>query len=95
MKLPTRGSKTRCRDPSMFRRFFICGSDMRGEPDHAVLEGARFLGEVQTAPVYRMHSVNAASSFQGLRHDFIHSREDLPVEFAGTIAGGNSSIRRP
>jgi gamma-glutamylaminecyclotransferase len=31
---------------------------MRGEPDHAVLKGARFLGEVRTAPEYRMHSVN-------------------------------------
>lgn len=26
---------------------------MRGEPDHAVLEGARFLGELRTAPTER------------------------------------------
>jgi gamma-glutamylaminecyclotransferase len=41
-------------------RFFICGSAFRGQPDHAVLEGARFLGEVRTAPRYRIHSVKDA-----------------------------------
>jgi gamma-glutamylaminecyclotransferase len=39
-------------------RFFICGSALRGQPDHGVLEGAVFLGEARTAPRYRMHSVD-------------------------------------
>ena len=39
-------------------RFFICGSALRGEPDHGVLEDAVFLGEIRTAPEYRMHSVD-------------------------------------
>lgn len=39
-------------------RFFICGSALRGQPDHHVVDGARFLGAMQTAPRYRMHSVD-------------------------------------
>lgn len=38
-------------------RFFICGSALRGQPDHANLGNARFLGPARTAPRYRMHSV--------------------------------------
>jgi gamma-glutamylaminecyclotransferase len=39
-------------------RFFICGSALRGQPDHHVLTGARFIGEARTAARYRMHSVD-------------------------------------
>ncbi len=38
-------------------RFFICGSALRGQPDHGNLGDATFLGEVRTAPKYRVHSV--------------------------------------
>ena len=38
-------------------RFFICGSALRGQPDHQNLGDARFLGETKTAPKYRLHSV--------------------------------------
>lgn len=38
-------------------RFFICGSALRGQPDHANLGGARFLSSARTAPKYRLHSV--------------------------------------
>jgi len=38
-------------------RFFICGSAMRGQPDHQNLGGAKFIGEARTAPRYRLHSV--------------------------------------
>ena len=38
-------------------RFFICGSALRGQPDHGNLGEARFLGEARTAPRYRLHSV--------------------------------------
>lgn len=41
-------------------RFFICGSALRGQPDHGVLEGATFLREVRTALRYRIHSLNDA-----------------------------------
>lgn len=38
-------------------RFFICGSALRGQPDHKNLGNAPFLGEARTAPRYRLHSV--------------------------------------
>lgn len=38
-------------------RFFICGSALRGQPDHKNLGDAKFLGEAHTAPKYRLHSV--------------------------------------
>ena len=38
-------------------RFFICGSALRGQPDHNNLGDAAFLGEAKTAPRYRLHSV--------------------------------------
>jgi gamma-glutamylcyclotransferase (GGCT)/AIG2-like uncharacterized protein YtfP len=37
--------------------FFICGSALRGQPDHANLNGATFVGEAETQPRYRLHSV--------------------------------------
>lgn len=41
-------------------RFFICGSALRGQPDHKNLGGARFVGAAKTAPKYRMHSIKDA-----------------------------------
>ncbi len=38
--------------------FFICGSALRGQPDHANLHGATFVREAQTKAIYRLHSVN-------------------------------------
>ncbi len=38
-------------------RFFICGSALHGQPDHANLGDARFLGQARTAARYRLHSV--------------------------------------
>jgi gamma-glutamylaminecyclotransferase len=37
--------------------FFICGSALRGQPDHLNLGGATFVRETQTKPIYRLHSV--------------------------------------
>ncbi|MEO0824915.1 MAG: gamma-glutamylcyclotransferase [Cyanobacteria bacterium J06642_9] len=36
---------------------FICGSALRGQPDHGNLQDAKFLGAAQTAAKYRLHSV--------------------------------------
>ena len=36
---------------------FVNGTLMRGLPLHANLEGADFLGEVRTAPIYRLYSI--------------------------------------
>jgi len=38
-------------------RFFICGSALRGQPDHKNLGDAKFLDEATTAAKYRLHSV--------------------------------------
>jgi len=36
---------------------FICGSALRGHPDHQNLQEAKFLRAAQTAPRYRLHAV--------------------------------------
>ncbi len=36
---------------------FICGSALRGQPDHQNLQNATFLRATQTAPKYRLHAV--------------------------------------
>ena len=36
---------------------FICGSALRGQPDHGNLQGAEFLSETRTIDAYRIHSV--------------------------------------
>jgi gamma-glutamylaminecyclotransferase len=36
---------------------FICGSALRGQPDHENLQSATFVGAACTAPKYRLHSV--------------------------------------
>jgi len=38
-------------------RFFICGSALRGQPDHPNLQAAVFIKEARTQPRYRLHSV--------------------------------------
>lgn len=38
-------------------RFFICGSALRGQPDHQNLQSATFIQEISTLPLYRLHSV--------------------------------------
>ncbi|MGC1308731.1 MAG: gamma-glutamylcyclotransferase [Phormidesmis sp.] len=39
------------------KRFFICGSALRGQPDHGNLKGATFAGETKTKPLYRLHAI--------------------------------------
>lgn len=36
---------------------FICGSALRGQPDHQTIAATKFIKEVQTEPRYRLHSV--------------------------------------
>lgn len=42
---------------TMLKRFFICGSALRGQPDHGNLKGATFAGETKTKPLYRLHAI--------------------------------------
>lgn len=39
------------------KRIFICGSALRGQPDHQNLQDAKFIGEAKTLPKYRLHAV--------------------------------------
>ncbi len=39
-------------------QFFICGSALRGQPDHGNLGEATFVRAATTKPVYRLHSVD-------------------------------------
>ncbi len=43
---------------------FLNGTAMSGQPDHHAVDGARFLGAVRTAPMYRFYAVR--DSFPGL-----------------------------
>ncbi len=38
------------------RRVFICGSALRGQPDHQNLQSAQFIKETKTLPLYRLHA---------------------------------------
>ncbi|MCU0527482.1 MAG: gamma-glutamylcyclotransferase [Elainella sp. Prado103] len=38
------------------RRVFICGSALRGQPDHQNLQSAQFIKEAKTQPIYRLHA---------------------------------------
>jgi gamma-glutamylaminecyclotransferase len=59
-------------------RFFICGSALRGQPDHKNLGDAKFLGEARTAPKYRLHSVRD-------QHPGIYEVESGGVSIAGEL----------
>jgi gamma-glutamylaminecyclotransferase len=39
------------------KRIFICGSALRGQPDHGNLSDAPFVQATRTRPLYRLHSV--------------------------------------
>ena len=38
------------------KRVFICGSALRGQPDHKNLQSAKFIKTAQTLPSYRLHA---------------------------------------
>ncbi|WP_008316708.1 gamma-glutamylcyclotransferase [Leptolyngbya sp. PCC 6406] len=40
-------------------RIFICGSALRGQPDHDNLQSATFLGATRTQARYRLHAAEA------------------------------------
>lgn len=38
------------------KRVFICGSALKGQPDHKNLQSAKFIKAAKTCPLYRMHA---------------------------------------
>ncbi|MEO1145447.1 MAG: gamma-glutamylcyclotransferase [Cyanobacteria bacterium J06638_22] len=61
------------------RRVFICGSALRGQPDHQNLGNAKFIKETKTQPLYRLHSV------QNGWHPGIYSVETGGISIPGEI----------
>lgn len=61
------------------RRVFICGSALRGQPDHGNLGSAQFVGEAKTQPIYRLHSV------QNGWHPGIYRDEAQGISIPGEI----------
>lgn len=59
-------------------RFFICGSALRGQPDHKNLDDAKFLGEARTASRYRLHSVRD-------QHPGIYEVDSGGISIAGEL----------
>jgi putative urate catabolism protein len=43
-------------DMTQVKRVFICGSALKGQPDHQNLQSAQFIRSAQTAPLYRLHA---------------------------------------
>jgi gamma-glutamylaminecyclotransferase len=41
---------------NMTKRIFICGSALRGQPDHQNLGAAQFIRSAATQPLYRLHA---------------------------------------
>ena len=58
--------------------FFICGSALRGQPDHANLGSARFVHEAKTKPLYRLHSVED-------KHPGIYEIGEGGISIAGEV----------
>ncbi len=59
-------------------QFFICGSALRGQPDHGNLGAARFVREAKTKPIYRLHSVRD-------EHPGIYEVGDGGIAIAGEV----------
>ncbi len=65
-------------DPSK-KRVFICGSALKGQPDHKNLQDATFIKAMRTKPIYRIHSAEDGW------HPAIYQVEDNGVSIPGEI----------
>ena len=61
------------------KRVFICGSALRGQPDHKNLQSAKFVREAKTRPQYRLHA--AADGW----HPAIYEVEQGGVSIPGEV----------
>jgi hypothetical protein len=59
-------------------RFFICGSALRGQPDHENLLSAKFMGSVRTQANYRLHA--AADGWHPAIYEVIENGISIPGE---------------
>ncbi len=58
---------------------FICGSALRGQPDHQNLQSAKFIKPAQTQPQYRLHA--AADGW----HPAIYAVEEGGISIPGEV----------
>jgi gamma-glutamylaminecyclotransferase len=61
------------------KRIFICGSALRGQPDHQNLQSATFLREAKTLANYRLHA--AAAGW----HPAIYEVKDRGISIPGEV----------
>ncbi len=66
-------------ESSNITRFFICGSALRGQPDHGNLLSAKFIGPARTVARYRLHA--AADGW----HPAIYETEENGISIPGEI----------
>jgi putative urate catabolism protein len=72
------------------KRVFICGSALKGQPDHQNLQGSQFVRSAQTAPLYRLHA--AANGW----HPAIYRIENDGIENGeGKTLEGETGISIP
>lgn len=57
---------------------FICGSALRGQPDHHTIAATRFVKEANTEPRYRLHSVED-------KHPGIYEVTEEGISIAGEL----------
>ena len=59
-------------------RFFICGSALRGQPDHQNLLAAKFISAARTQPNYRLHA--AADGWHPAIYEVVENGISIPGE---------------
>ena len=64
---------------SSTKRVFICGSALRGQPDHQNLQSAKFIKTTKTLPLYRIHAAENGW------HPAIYAVEKEGVSIPGEI----------
>jgi hypothetical protein len=61
------------------KRVFICGSALKGQPDHGNLQSAKFIKDTKTKPEYRLHAAESGW------HPAIYATETNGVSIPGEI----------
>lgn len=77
---------------------FVYGSLLRGEPNHRVLEGARFVGAARTKPNFSLHDLGAYPAMvDGGTHAIVgelYEVDDLALARLDRLEGHPSYYRR-
>ena len=61
------------------KKVFICGSALKGQPDHGNLQSAKFLKPTKTKPIYKLHA--AADGW----HPAIYQVESGGISIPGEV----------